>query len=267
MTINNQLTYLKADGYACQSITFSGSVNIKQMGHAILHIDKYKEDYLIPLPNVRVQGLLTGTPYPELVGSYQIASSSGFVSEIDFSGRKLFGMSGTKNGVHAALYSVDDKHRRNPLYTVEGAWNDKFTLRDESTGKDIETYDTSANPATRLEIADLDLQDEWESRKAWGDTIRNLDGGNMQGASDAKSVVEQGQRAMRKDEEQKGSKWEPVFFVNDREDTRYNKLAVIAGISTEEDARSGFWKFDRTKAEKARKPYHGGLRPSNTTSS
>ncbi|KAF1344398.1 hypothetical protein BDV97DRAFT_303479 [Delphinella strobiligena] len=256
---------VRADGYAMQSITFSGSVNIKQMGHAILHLDKYDEDYLIPLPNVKVLGLLTGTAYPELVGSYQIVSSTGFVSEIDFTGKKMFGMSGTKKGVHAALYSAKDKNK--PLYTVEGAWNDRFTIHDESTGKDIETYETAANRETPLEVADINLQDPWESRKAWGETISNLDGGKMQGASDAKSKVEQGQREMRRQEEKKGAKWEPVFFRNDRQDERYNKLAAIGGISTEEDAQYGFWKFDWDRAEKARKPYHGYLQPNNSSNS
>lgn len=246
-----------------QSITFSGSVNIKQMGHAILHLDRYDEDYLIPLPNVKVSGLLTGTAYPELVGSYQIVSSTGFISDIDFSGKKMFGMSGTKNGVHAALYSAKDKNK--PLYTVEGFWNDNFTIRDESTGQVIETYETAANRETPLEVADIKLQDPWESRKAWGETISNLGGGKMQGASDAKSKVEQGQREMRRQEEKKGAKWEPVFFRNDRQDERYSQLAAIGGISTEEDAQHGFWRFDWSRTEKARKPYHGNLQPNNSS--
>lgn len=233
------------------------------MGHAILHVDKYDEDYLIPLPSVKVQGLLTGTPYPELVGSYQIASSSGFVAEIDFSGKKLFGMSGKKNGLQASLYGPDDESRKKPLYTVEGTWNDKFTIRDETMGKDVETYDTSANPATPLEVADMEVQDEWESRKAWGDTIQSLNAGQMQAVSDAKSKVEQGQREMRRQEEQKGEKWEPVFFRSDSQDERFSKLGGIAGISAEEDAQYGFWKFDWDRADKARKPFHGSVKPSN----
>lgn len=254
---------VRAEGYACQSITFSGSVNIKQTGHAILHIDKYDEDYLIPLPNVKVQGLLTGTPYPELTGTYQIASSSGFVAEIDFSGKKLFGMTGTKNAVHAALYSAEDRQRKTPLYTINGAWNDKFAIIDEASGKVIETYDTASHPATPLEVAHSELQDPWESRSAWGDTIKALNSGNIQGASDAKSRVEQGQRQMRKQDEQRGTKWEPLFFSNHSEDERYSKLSAIAG--TAEERIGGYWKFDPKKTYEARKPYHESLRPDNGT--
>ena len=84
------LTLIKAEGYTRQEITFNGSVNIKQIGHAILHIDNYDEDYLIPLPNIKVKGILSGSPYPELNGNYRIVSTNGLTSEIDFSGRGFF---------------------------------------------------------------------------------------------------------------------------------------------------------------------------------
>ncbi|KAL1305795.1 hypothetical protein AAFC00_003959 [Neodothiora populina] len=257
---------VRADGFACQSITFNGSVNIKQMGHAILHVVKYDEDYLIPLPNVKVQGLLTGSPYPELSGTYQIISSSGYVSEIDFSGKKLFGISGKKNIVRATLSGRRDAGKSKPLYTVEGTWNDKFTIRDEGSGKDIEVYDTSANPATPLRTADSTLQDAWESRKAWGQTIQSLNNGQMQAASDAKSKVEEGQREMRRQEAQQRNKWQPVFFRNDPQDERYSKLASLAETTPELDPQLGFWRFDLDKADAARKPFHGESRPDNTAS-
>ena len=58
----NDKAGVRAEGFTRQEITFSGSVNIQQIGHAVLHVDKYEEDYLIPLPNVKVKGILTGGP-------------------------------------------------------------------------------------------------------------------------------------------------------------------------------------------------------------
>lgn len=215
---------------------------------------------------MKVQGLLTGTPYPELSGTYQIVSSTGYIADVDFSGKKFFGMSGEKNGVHAALYGPEDGGaRKRALYTVQGAWNGTFTFRDESSGEDVEVYDTAANPATALEVADMDLQDPWESRKAWGETIRNLHAGQMQAVSDAKSKVEQGQREMRRQEEADHVNWEPVFFRNDSRDDRFERLVAVAGVSGEEDARHGFWRFDGDRAAKARKPFHGDLTPDNSS--
>ena len=94
---------VRAEGFTCQEITFSGSVSIKQKGYAILHVDQFDENYLIPVPNVKVKGVVSGTPYPELVGTYSIPSSSGWVSEIKFEGKGLI-MGGTKNGVSGRVF-------------------------------------------------------------------------------------------------------------------------------------------------------------------
>jgi len=72
------LTSVQAEGYTRQEITFSGTVNIKQIGHAILTLSQHNESYLIPLPNVKVKGLVSGTPYPELSGTYVSRRLSSF---------------------------------------------------------------------------------------------------------------------------------------------------------------------------------------------
>ncbi|RSM05683.1 hypothetical protein CEP52_006196 [Fusarium oligoseptatum] len=75
---------IRADGYGRVEMTFNGNINIRQIGHAIIHIDKFDEDYLVPLPNVLVRGFLSACLYPEIIGTYSIVSSSGYVSEINF---------------------------------------------------------------------------------------------------------------------------------------------------------------------------------------
>lgn len=94
-------------------------MNIFQIGHAILHLDEFDEDYLIPLPNVKVTGILTGSPYPELQGSHSIVCSSGYVAEIDFSGKRMFGFAGDKNHVVATVYAPGDRKNDEPIYVAE----------------------------------------------------------------------------------------------------------------------------------------------------
>ena len=240
-------------------MTFSGHIYIKQIGHAILHIDKFNEDYLIPVPDVKVKNLLTGTPYPELSGTYHISSSNSFVSKIDFSGKGLFS-SGKKNSFEAVLYHNEDE--ASPLYKVEGQWNDKFTFHDVNSKTDLETYDTNAHPGAPLLVADLSEQDPWESRKAWSGVIDALNKGDMQGTSDEKSKIEEGQRGMRKGEEAGGKRWQPLFFKTVQGDHVFDKLAAGIGAQLDADKTVGVWKFDQEKARTATKPYHGGFRPS-----
>ena len=235
-------------------------MNIKQIGHAMLHLDKWGEDFLIPLPNVKVKGLLSGTPYPELHGTYYLASSSGFVSEVDFSGKGFF--SGAKNSFEARMYRHDE--RSEILYTVSGQWNDKFTIHDVARDIDIETYDSASQTAAPLQVDDVERQDQWESRRAWQGVIESLNKGDMGGASRAKSKIEQGQRNMRKDEEKKGEKWKPAFYKNESGDPVFERLAAMVGAKLEADRTMGVWKLDREAVETLKKPYRGDLVPTNT---
>lgn len=255
----------QAEGYTRQEVTFNGSVNVQQIGHAILHLDAYAEDYLIPLPNVQVKGLLTGTPYPELGGTYYISSSSGFIAEIDFSGKGFLGMSGTKNRFEAKLYRAADKGK--VLYTAKGAWNDRFTIVDAQSGEEIETYTTNAIPPAPLKVAPVDQQDPWESRRAWRGVIEALNRGDMQATSDEKGKVERSQRAMRKKEKVEGKAapeeggWEPIFFTRVEADDAFERLAWPVGAVLRKEKTVGVWKFDHEKARAAQKPYRGTLTP------
>jgi hypothetical protein len=258
----NEKHGVRAEGYTRQEITFNGSVNIRQIGHAILHLDKWDEDFLIPLPNVKVKGLLSGTPYPELSGSYSIASSSGFVSEIDFSGKGFF--SGAKNSFQARVY--EDVHRTKLLYKVSGNWNDKFTIFDVVEDKEIETYDSANQPSTRIHVEDIEDQDPWESRRAWRGVIESLNKGDMSGTSREKAKVEQGQRNMRKEEERKGKKWKPAFYRQQNGDPVFEKLAAMVGAKLEADKTMGVWKLDGDAVKNLKKPYHADIVPTNTAS-
>ena len=60
-------------------------VDVRQSGHAIVHIDRFEEDYLIPASRSGIKGFLSGKLCPELIGTSHIESSSGFISEIRFS--------------------------------------------------------------------------------------------------------------------------------------------------------------------------------------
>lgn len=249
---------IRAEGFTRQEITFSGSVSIKQKGYAVLHIDRYGEDYLIPVPNVKVKGILTGSPYPELAGTYSLASSTGFVSEVKFEGKGLLG-GGHKNGVDAKLFHVDQPEVT--LFTVQGSWSGTLTFTDLQNGQTIETYDVESEQSMPIIVQDLVEQDPWESRKTWGGVINALQQGDMKTAADEKSVVEQGQRQMRKEEKTRDAQWERVFFRNLREDPIFTKLSSIASEGFMIDAGSGIWKVDRDAVASTRKPYHGDLLP------
>lgn len=62
-----------------------GSIIVKQIGHAILTVDLpsgEKEEFLITLPRLRIDGLWYGSPYIELTEFSYIQSSSGWLSTV-----------------------------------------------------------------------------------------------------------------------------------------------------------------------------------------
>lgn len=261
----NDQAGIRAEGYACQEISFNGSVNVKQIGHAILHFDAYKEDYLIPLADVKIKGILSGATYPELDGEYHITSSTGFVSEIDFSGKKLLG--GKKNSVHATLFRQEPTgDKKHPLFTISGQWNDEMTIYEGGDdGRAIETINVPALKSLPMKVEDLEQQDEWESRKAWAGVIAALSNGDMQRTVDEKSKAEEAQRQMRKREEEKGVKWEPLFFsrLQTTRDPILEDLATDLMKDGLFSSRSGMWKFNHEKLKKGiEKPFRGSLKPS-----
>lgn len=239
-------------------MSFSGSLYVKQTGHAVLHIDKYDEDYLLPMMDFKIKGILSGRLYPELSGTYHIISSTGFVSEISFSGQGLF--SGIKNSFEAKIYHREDE-AKTPVYIASGQWSGKFTIRDPNTATDIETYTPGSIPPAPLQVADLTDQDPWETRNAWKDVLTALDEGEMQRIVNEKTKLEEAQRAMRRKEVAQDIKWEPKFFSSATGDSLFDELASATGWQLHSERTKGVWRFDAEKAKQATKPYHGDLTP------
>ena len=84
--IENKSKGLNLAGHNAQKTSFSsGAIIVKQIGHAILTIDLgggKKEEVLITLPKLRIDGLWYGSPYIELWDKTNIQSSSGWSSVV-----------------------------------------------------------------------------------------------------------------------------------------------------------------------------------------
>ena len=239
-------------------MSFNGSLNVKQTGHAMLHLDKYDEHYLIPFPDCKVKGFLSGRLYPELGGTHRIISSSGFISEISFSGQGFF--SGVRNSFTAKMYRASDS-LKTPLYTASGQWNGKFTISNPRDRNDTVVCVPDSPPAAPLQTAPLSDQDPWETRNAWKEVLAGIEKGDIQTIIREKSKLEDAQRAMRKHEAAEGITWQPKFFSSVPDDPLFHQLADAAGWKLQAERTKGVWRFDEEKARNATKPYHGDMTP------
>ncbi|KAF7557316.1 hypothetical protein G7Z17_g817 [Cylindrodendrum hubeiense] len=254
---------IRADGYARVEMTFSGTVNVRQIGHTMLHIDKFDEDYLLPFPDVQVRGFLSGCLYPEILGTYKIISSTGYVSEINFMGKGFF-RGKKKNYFEARVYHTSQS-KNSCLYEVAGVWSECWVVKDGSTGEILETYDADAseNRPASMNIEAVENQDPWESRNAWKHVIGALKGGDLWTASAEKNKVEEAQRQMRVKEKQEGTQWEPLLFdsVPGNQHEAYHRLTENTGYNLMDSETKGVWRIKDEHAASVQKPFRGSLTP------
>ncbi|EXM15836.1 hypothetical protein FoTM2_016919 [Fusarium oxysporum f. sp. vasinfectum] len=231
-------------------MSFSGNVNIQQIGHAVIHIDRYDEDYLLPLPNVTIRGFLSACLYPEIVGTYTVNSSSGYVSEINFSSTGIF--RSKRNSFEARVYHIDNPEKS--CYELSGVWSEGWKIIDSTTRELLQTYDVDAveNAPAPIEIAPIEKQDPLESRRAWRDVISALEEGNYQAASIAKHKVEEAQRRRRSDEKKRGETWMPLFFRNfpANEHKVFHRLAEGTSWQLLDTETKGVWRIDEERLER-----------------
>lgn len=253
---------IRGHGYTRIGMTFSGAVEVRQTGHGMVHIDRYDEDYLVPLFSASVKGFLSGCLYPEISGTYHIVSTTGFVSELQFSGRGLL-WGGQKNGFRAKVYRRDDL-TKTPIYEMSGQWSDKFVINDAVTGEILETYDTNDpnNGAAPLALGTLEDQDPWESRKAWRYVLHALQNGHHGDVVTEKSKLEKAQRDMRVREANEGRTWNPRLFETMDEDyTLFDKLGSACKWKLHSSNTKGVWRVNIRKLEKLQKPFHENVTP------
>ena len=251
-------------GYNGQKASFSRTIHVRQVGHALYTLAApHDATYLITLPSLHIEGLIYGSPFVELNKATTITSSSGFVAKIDYTGKGW--VSGKKNSFHATLFPAGKE--KEVLYSVEGQWNDTFTIKahDPKTrkpGAALETWSADKQPLAKLQVPPLTEQDPRESKRAWKEVADSIVKGDMDATSHHKSRIENSQREMRKKEQAEGTEWPRTFFTkipDGKTDPVWEKLAAVTGERAETEKTGGCWRFDMEKAAQAKRPFPGGV--------
>ena len=238
---------------------------MKQLGHALLTVtppsaDKndpaQQEKFLITLPTLHIESLIYGTPFVELEKSTRIASSTGYIAKIDYSGKGW--LSGKKNTFTASLYKESEGEKK-PLYTVDGQWSESFVIKNARTKEEVDRFVAQDIKTTPLRLAPIDEQDIFESRRAWRDVASAIERGDMDATSVHKSRIENAQRELRKVEKAEGREWERRFFkrvdTDDETIVRLEKMLQLYG-NLDTDKTNGIWRFDRERTVDAKPPYY-----------
>jgi len=201
------------------SISFP-NLTIRQIGYSVLTLERFhNETYLITLPFIRIEGVYFGAPYIELGEHTYIHSSSGYTSKIDYSGKGY--LSGKKNSFKATV-----SKNGTVLHTVSGVWTDKSVIGDGEKPKQTRPFlDAKHIPFANINVAPINKQGEWESRKIWEKVAAAIRAGDMDAASHEKSKIENWQRDMRKKEQAETKSWQRKFFRLEQTGPEFERLA------------------------------------------
>ncbi|KAJ4295793.1 Oxysterol-binding protein 4 [Collariella sp. IMI 366227] len=260
--ITNLPTGVRLEGYNAQKASFSKTINIKQIGHAVLTVpvpsSTETETFLITLPSLHIEGLIFGAPFIELDGSSYITSSTGYTAKVDFSGKGW--LSGKKNSFTATLYPTGKE--KQVLYNVSGQWTKSFEIhsgpaKGNSKSNLVDSWDPAESPASELIVAPLESQHPLESRRAWSKVAAGVAKGDLDMVGQEKGKIETAQREMRVKEKAEGRTWQRRYFTA-RADAPDPVLASLgAAVSLPEhgdaDKTGGLWRFDAVKSETAHK--------------
>jgi hypothetical protein len=236
--MRNEQAGLQLEGHNAQKTSFSGtSIVVRQVGFAKLTLrlpSGEPETYLITLPRLRIDGLVYGKPYVELTDTTSIQASTGFHAQIEWKGKGW--LSGKPHSFKATVAPSFAAVASSPLYVITGEWHESSKYAKHTRGPlakegdpflDVPTASRAWKPLT---VAPVESQGPLESRRVWADVADGIRRGDFERATAAKTKLENEQRALRRDEKERGATWENAHFRYVPDDADYAALGRQFGV-------------------------------------
>nr|CDS33023.2 oxysterol binding protein 9 [Hymenolepis microstoma] len=200
---------IQVSGHIYTKSKFLGlSIGVEMVGSAtIALLDRPGEEYVVTFPSAYGRNIL-GVPWVELGGTCKInCAKTGYSAEVNFLTKPFYG--GKKDQIRAKAFVPDSDK---PFFTVEGEWNGQMYARWADSGKKELFVDTKALPTMKKQVRPRSNQLPNESRKMWESVTLNLKQGNIDAATDAKSLLEQRQRREAAARLEARQRWVPSYF-------------------------------------------------------
>jgi len=125
--------------------------------------------------------------------------------------------------------------RQEVLYTFEGKWDSLITIKDANGREDV-LFDLAKIAIVKKHVTPIDEQSASESRKSWEAVSKALKRQDHDAATIAKNLLEESQRKVKQEREEKGIAYDTKLFHKDK---------------------NGIWRFDWTDT----RPYQEGEPP------
>jgi oxysterol-binding protein-related protein 9/10/11 len=244
--LRNDTHDVTLEGYSRTKMSFSTSLCFEHVGHTLLRLGKFGEEYLITQPKMYLSGLLP--PWrQDFEGKSFIVGSNGIVVEFVFSSKSWYSFGGKDHAFKARAYRRETPEQA--LYTVEGTWKpESYTVRDGATGKVLETVNVKRDGGVEMvpvQVRPIEEQDPLETRRAWRPVAEAIVKGDYARATAEKSKIEVAQRELRKREVESGVAWKARYFQSgdgEAAEAAEGLLALVGGKLRQEETK-GVWRW------------------------
>ncbi|KAF0981562.1 hypothetical protein FDP41_012219 [Naegleria fowleri] len=196
-----QFTYT---GYVFPITSFSwNSVTTLMDGEFKITLGKFNEEYIVNHPPVSVSNVLWGSTVIEIYDYLKInCPKTGFNASIYFD-------YGKDNYLSGYIYDADGYKK----HWIEGKVNQSVEIQDLSTKEKKLLYSVETLTRPPKTIRPVHEQEPRESRRNWHKAIYALKKEDFEEAQLQKHLVEERERAIRKERAEAGITWTPKYFV------------------------------------------------------
>ncbi|KAF8523108.1 hypothetical protein BU17DRAFT_43974 [Hysterangium stoloniferum] len=166
-------------------------------------------EYIITMPSMYARGILFGKMVIELGDSCTVKNErTGMHCDIDFKTKGFF--TGSYNNLIGKV-----KKNGVDIGEITGQWTHCMEYKETKTSKKRVLFNVHSDQSKIVPktVADESEQEPNESRRLWTHLTDAIAEKNMERAQEAKSAVEDAQRDLRKQLEERGEKHTPRFFT------------------------------------------------------
>lgn len=194
------------------------SVGVHNIGKGVIRLSEHNETYVCTFPSAYGRSILT-VPWVELGGTVNIScEQSGYSAKIEFVTKPFYG--GKKHRVIGEIL----RPNKEPFISIDGEWNGVIHYKSPPNSGDEQVFvDTTNLPVIKKHVRSISSQETFESRNVWKEVTRALKLRDVHNATEAKSFIEQRQRDLLKDRQEKGIKWKTRYFEPDGDSWVYRQ--------------------------------------------
>ncbi|XP_054162593.1 oxysterol-binding protein-related protein 9-like isoform X2 [Oppia nitens] len=194
------------------------SIGVNNLGTGSIYLLDKGEEYVCTFPSAYGRSILT-VPWVELGGPVTITcQQTGYSANIDFLTKPFYG--GKKHRINAEVFSPPPTKKS--IVNVSGEWNGLMTAKWTQSGKSEVFIDTKAIRIIKKQVNPIGDQESYESRNLWKEVTAALKQHDVIAATNAKFNVEQTQRQLVKERQEKSTKWENRVFHSLGDNWNYN---------------------------------------------